>query len=137
MIKLFLNLFLLIAMTQAQWDDLYESRDLNEFLKAEKRVYFFERMEKACKLEQKNQWFPENCLKMWNQTLLNFRDKKSRKNYKNLEKMCKTRAQEIVEIEHLRSLLELLLPVRCRQALEKRSKDLEYMEIRSFESDFE
>ena len=131
MIKIFLNLFLLVAMAENQWSDLYKSADLDQLLGAERKIRLSQKMKKACELERKNQWFPENCLKIWNQSLLSVNHRKSGKNYKNLEKMCKTRVEEIVGIEHLRSLLDLLLPRSCRQALEKHGKDLEYIQIRT------
>ncbi len=135
MIKFLLNLSLLAVMARDQWKGLYESGDLDQLLGAENKIYVLERMEKACELERKNRWFPENCLKLWNQFLLDVNNKKSGKNYKNLEKMCKTRVDEIVEIEHLQSLLDLLLPGQCRQALQMRGKDLEYIQDRSFSQD--
>ncbi len=137
MLKFFINLSLFAAIAGTSWNDLYESGDLTEFLDAENKIHLFDKMKKNCELEQKNKWFPENCLKIWNQFLMDVDNKKSKskKNYKNLEKMCKTRAHKIVEMEHLRSLLNLLLPGNCRQALEKRVGDLEYMQNRSFGSD--
>ena len=135
MIKSFLILCHLGFMAHSEWNEIYESGDIKQFLVAESKVHVSQRMKKACKLEQENQWFPENCLRIWNQSLMDVGNQGYKKNYKNLEKMCKNRAEEIMEMKHLQSLLDLLLPENCRKTLEERGRDLEYIEGRNSPED--
>ena len=126
----FLNFLLMVCFANSEWNRIYESENLDQFLENELKVHFSVKMKESCDLEKKNQWFPENCLKLWNQSLLDIIHPKSEKDYKNLEKSCKQRVEDITEIGKIQFLMELLLPEGCRKALERHKKDLEYIKSR-------
>ena len=139
----FLRLLLIVCFARAEWNKIYESENLDQFLENETKIHFSKRVKESCELEKENQWFPENCLKLWNQSLLEVINPKSEKDYKYLEKNCEEKVEDITEVGKIQLLMELLLPVGCRRALERHKKDLEYISFRSasgeknkFHSDF-
>ena len=128
------SLFLLEAGAQTQWKEILESRNVDQLLQAETNVRVSGELKKACEQEQKNQWFPENCLKMWNRDLLNVNSKESGENYKRLDKLCQDHVGQIVKMEVLQTfLMDLLLPRNCRKAMQRRREDLQYIQKRDSE----